>query len=401
MWKALKLKAFIKTYVLTGERLPMNWSKYQAEPKDKPNMWCPSWGVIREPLDGATVHTIFNRKLNSGGDSNLDYWSSITPEAAFFLSRQRDLDLLYLNGLTHLTDECADLLGRATGWVLSLNSLQTLSDSAAESLSRYDADGKSNFLEISLSSLKGISQAAARSLAKHNRSVLRLGLHSLPAEIATVLRDCKTEELYLDYLTEISPAAAELLGQREIQVRDDAPEATGRLSLGRVKTICPAAAAGLAHSKVGLNLGIQSISDEAMRQFSSFSGRSLSFARLDSLSENSAEVLAKLPCEISLGGLKALPESIARILVGNEHELSLVGLPEISEKSAEILADYKGESLALTGLQHLSDEAARRLVKYEGRFYIDLNFNCDWTPSSIPNSAASILAEHPTVSKRR
>ena len=55
MWKELKLKAFIKTLALTGECLPMNWSKYQAEPKDKPNVWDPEWGVIRDPLDGSTV----------------------------------------------------------------------------------------------------------------------------------------------------------------------------------------------------------------------------------------------------------------------------------------------------------------------------------------------------------
>lgn len=218
-------------------------------------------------------------------------------------------------------------------------------------------------------------------------------LHSLPAEIATALGDCKTESLYLDYLTEISPAAAESLGQRKIGVRDDRPEATGSLSLSRLKSICSAAAAGLAHSKGNLGLGVQNISDEAMRQFSSFSGNRLSFDCLESLSEKSAEVLAKLPCVISLDGLKALPESIAQILVGNgnNREMSFGGLLELSEKSAEILADYKGEWLYLNGLQYVSDEAARKLVKYEGNLCINLNSYS----VGIPNSAASILREHP------
>ena len=298
-----------------------------------------------------------------------------------------------------MTDECADLLGKATGWNLELNGLQTLSDAAAESLSSYDAEGNSHFQEIELESLKSISQAAARSLAKHNRWRLSLGLHSLPAEIATALGDCKTESLDLDYLTEISPAAAESLGQRKIQVPDDRPEATGSLSLSRLKSICSAAAAGLAHSKSDLKLGVQSISDEAMHQFSGFSGNRLFFDCLESLSEKSAEVLAKLPCGISLDGLKGLPESIARILVGNERELSFAGLPEISEKTAKILSDYKGERLWLTRLQYMSDEAARRLVKYEGDLFIDLNSIRDGIPR-IPKSAASILGEHPTVSKR-
>ena len=300
-----------------------------------------------------------------------------------------------------MTDECADLLGKATGWNLELNGLQTLSDAAAESLSSYDAEGNSHFQEIELESLKSISQAAARSLAKHNRWRLSLGLHSLPAEIATALGDCKTESLDLDYLTEISPAAAESLGQRKIGVRDDRPEATGRLSLSRLKSICSAAAAGLAHSKSDLTLGVQSISDEAMHQFSGFSGNRLFFDCLESLSEKSAEVLAKLPCGIFLGGLTALPESIAQILVGNVNNLGLnfAGLPEISEKTAKILSDYKGERLWLTRLQYMSDEAARRLVKYEGDLFIDLNSIRDGIPR-IPKSAASILGEHPTVSKR-
>ena len=110
-------------------------------------------------------------------------------------------------------------------------------------------------------------------------------------------------------------------------------------------------------------------------------------------------MLAKLPCGISLDGLKGLPESIARILVGNERELSFAGLPEISEKTAKILSDYKGERLWLTRLQYMSDEAARRLVKYEGDLFIDLNSIRDGIPR-IPKSAASILGEHPTVSKR-
>ena len=83
MWKELKLKAFIKTLALTGECLPMNWSKYQAEPKDKPNVWYPEWGVIRDPLDGATAQAIFNRT------TNLSYWSGITPEAAFLTTWRR------------------------------------------------------------------------------------------------------------------------------------------------------------------------------------------------------------------------------------------------------------------------------------------------------------------------
>ena len=170
MWKNLKLKAFIKTYVLTGEALPIDWSKYQAEPKDKPFDWEPCWGVIQEPLDAATT-----KRFVARSNGFLSYWSSITPEAAFILSKYSDKDnAIWLDGLKSLTDECADLIGSAAASGLHLSSLRTLSDSAADSLSRVDTDGNSHFEELSLDGLKSLSAAAAQSLGRITYQ-LRLG----------------------------------------------------------------------------------------------------------------------------------------------------------------------------------------------------------------------------------
>ena len=137
-------------------------------------------------------------------------------------------------------------------------------------------------------------------------------------------------------------------------------------------------------------LGVENMSDAAMSQFLSFSGNGLYLRNLESLSEKSAEVLAQLPCSVSLDGLKTLPESVARILVQNKHSLSFNGLQELSEATAKILSNYEGESLQLRGIKHMSDEVARTLVKYEG----DLR---SLSAVPIPKSAASILKEHPTV----
>lgn len=288
MWQDLKIKAAVKTYVMTG--------KFLFSSEDVPP------GCVKEPLDAATAKKILSRAEEKGPlDAKIfghwaamqyayfNYWSQISPEAAFVLSRARNIHIR-LNGLKTITDECAELLGKAKGVGLQLKGLESLSDSAAASL------GLIEFLH--LENIEYLSEAAATSLSEHAGQRLTLNLFEIPEKVAAALGHCKKKELWLNYY----------LIDSERKIHDPLE-------------LSPEAAAGISHYEGNLYLGFQRITEEAMEQLSRFAGESLHLTDLPNLTENSARLLTKLPCEVHLGGLKTLPESVARILAGNNDRI--------------------------------------------------------------------------------
>ena len=108
----------------------------------------------------------------------LSEFTELDDDAAESFSKHvGDLDL---DGLTSLSDAAAESLSRQKGNYLYLNGLPILSDAAAESLSRYDG-------ELQLSGLTSLSDAAAESLSRHEGK-LYLRLNNLPASAAEILR---------------------------------------------------------------------------------------------------------------------------------------------------------------------------------------------------------------------
>jgi hypothetical protein len=119
-----------------------------------------------EPITACLTEHIYphfpNLKHSSGGYLDEPNLTTLSDAAAESLSKHtRDL---YLGGLTTLSDAAAESLSKHRG-DLSLRGLTTLSDAAAESLSKNKGD-------IGLQSLTTLSDAAAESLSKHEKLFL-------------------------------------------------------------------------------------------------------------------------------------------------------------------------------------------------------------------------------------
>ena len=115
----------------------------------------------------------------------IEAFTAIEDEAIEVFSGER-VDLS-LNGLTSLSDAAAESLSKYKGGLLSLEGLTSLSDAAAESLSKLKVN-------LYLQGLTSLSDAAAESLSKHKGGDLYLkGLKSLSdaaAESLSKHKDC-------------------------------------------------------------------------------------------------------------------------------------------------------------------------------------------------------------------
>ena len=128
---------------------------------------------------------------------------------------------LHLSGLTTLSDAAAESLSKNKG-SLHLHSLTTLSDAAAESLSKHEG-------YLVLDCLTTLTDAAAESLSKNEG------------------------DLNLDGLTTLSDAAAESLSKHE-----------GDLNLGGLTTLSDAAAESLSKYKGSIYLSYE-LADQVAR----------------------------------------------------------------------------------------------------------------------------------------
>ncbi len=133
--------------------------------------------------------------------------------------------------LSEISDAAAEMISRYQGEQIALNTLTTLSDTAAKALSKVPGG-------LSLDGLKKLSDAAAESLSKHRGDELILsGLTELSDAAAESFSKHK-EYLSLDGLTELSDAAAESLSKHK-----------GDLSLNGLNGISDTAAISLSSYK--------------------------------------------------------------------------------------------------------------------------------------------------------
>ena len=182
-----------------------------------------------------------------------------------------DVDSVDLSEFNEIDDAAAEILSNCTDTWLSLGGLTSLSDAAAESLSKH-------IFAIELEGLTSLSDEVAESLSQHK------------------------SDLYLDGLTSLSDVAAESLKKHK-----------GYLSLGGLTSLSDVVAESLSQHESGLSLcGLTSLSDVAAESLSQHKS-DLYLDGLTSLSDVAAESLSQHESGLSLE-LDLIPASAAAFL---------------------------------------------------------------------------------------
>ena len=306
---------------------------------------------------------------------------------------------LCLDGLTTLSDEAAEALSRHTGGSLSLNGLTVISDAAAAALAQHEND-------VYLDALAALTSPALAAKVAGSSSLDKVTSISTDAARALVeaFAEANTGELYLAGLLSLSAETARELARHHgdldlfalpelcEEAADELAAHSGGLNLYAVTTLSDRAVRALAQHKGWLCLGLTSLSSEAARSLASL-GHDLTLDGLTSLSSDAARSLASLEGNLALNGLTHVSEDVAKALgqhsgmlwldgvtslsaeaaVGlsaHDGELRLNGLKSLSTAAARSLASHK-QLLALNGLETLAEDTARALSKHKGGLSLD------------------------------
>lgn len=291
-----------------------------------------------------------------------------TAEILFTLKPYRNSLELSLNGLTSLQDDVAHELRQFQGNALALDGLTGLSPVGAESISMISPTG--GHLDVSLNGLSSISDEAADYLSKVTGDLSLNGLATISFSVAESLGKFQGLNLWLDGLQDLSPGAAANLSGIE-----GADLFASRVFLGLflngLKHLSEETAANLSRINSGLWLnGLEEMSDEVAEHLSQTT-EELWLAGIKNLSDNAAASLSKKPQELHLDGLEELSTSAAQSFSAFEGVLYLNGLRRITPPALEALCNTKAD-LALDGLVHLSAEDAESLSHHQGN-WLSLN----------------------------
>ena len=310
------------------------------------------------------------------GDLLLWGLKSLSNGTAEALSKHEDL--LELGGLKSLSDGAAEILSRHKGKNLELWGLTSLSDAAAESLSKHK--GELNLIDLtSLSDSPGhVALAGKLASQKGERRLDLRELTSLSDAAAEALSKHKGE-LDLSGLTSLSDAAAGSLSKHigdisfyNLKISDELHNPKG--APGYVALALSLIRSGISFARCDYyDMGKWSLQDtpahiDLAKGISMLKG-DLELEELDYLSDAAAEILSKHKGGLSLEGLANLSDAAAESLSKHKGELSLGGLKSLSNAAAESLSKHEGE-LDLGGLKSLSNAAAESLSKHEGELYL-------------------------------
>ena len=253
---------------------------------------------------------------------------------------------------------------------------------------------RSNYLQGSILTLP-----AAELLANHHKSSgISLSLQKLPDNVAEALE--RHKGVIHITIESITPFAARCLANRKY--RKNSNWNVG-LNLNRLEAD---EAAELARTRCGLNLQLDSLSDEAARLLVEYEGESL---RIDisELSDAAAKALATFKGDLDLGELKKLSDAAAKSLSKHKGDLSigdwLDTLEKCSDAAREALSVKSGtingekpeqwaikQIMRRQDLIELSDATAEMLSRYEGdydEYAISLN-----RLTSLSDTAAKALS---------
>ena len=288
-----------------------------------------------------------------------------------------------LSDLLNLPEELAECLNWSDG-ILDCESLTSLSDEAAEFVSRYEPESDLNF-----HNLTELSDAAAESLGKYKGYSLSFdSITSLSAAAAESLGhpvDTYRENLYLNGLTSLPEAVAE--GFRHLEAE---------LHLNGLTSLSAEAAEALNGESIrSLHLdGLSSLSDEAAQNLvgTGYSGRPKPLdINLDQIPESAAKILFEGVLNQIFSNWESfarrygvLTEEIAEQFLEDDSSVHLSEFTAIEDAAAESLSGHEGD-LELDGITFLSDAAANSLSKHEGEIRVNLD--------ALPKSAAKILRD--------
>jgi hypothetical protein len=322
-----------------GPPLGRDWAVRREDLRSR-GLTQPQLGVLEACLEPSREHRIHNavELANDikGAYEALGHTPSMAEALDEVLRRDQFCSGLDLPGLTTLSVEVAEALGRWLGSFLWLDGLSTISVEATEGLLTWSEDWNDG------------------------HALSFNGITSLSREVAEVLARWKGTYLVLDGLTGISIEVAKLLAKRKrTSVLEEGPR--DLLSLNGLRTLT----VGVAETLAG------------------FEGTWLSLDGLTALSAEVADALSQWKgILLELNGLAGLTVNVAKALTiskGNHrHRLSLNGLTSLTANIAEQLASEAVDELSLNGLTSFPVDVAKKFTRWSGR-----TLKLDNLPSSV------------------
>jgi hypothetical protein len=245
---------------------------------------------------------------------------------------------------------CKDLRDLVESSVPELSNFKKIDDDAAEFLSKNWLDDGS---ELDLNGLTTLSDAAADSLSKLNGSPLQLGGISDISDAAI-----KKIALY-PVLHDFPPSIGERLAPHRpnnwLEFTDEWREL--------ISNVLP-----FYNEHVEIALGVTKLSETDAKCL--LGGKcELYLDDLTELSDAAAETISKYQGDLSFDSLTELSDAAAESLSKHQGRLYLSGLTKLSDAAAEALGKHKG-NLSLGGLTELSDAAAEALGKHQGELSV-------------------------------
>jgi mono/diheme cytochrome c family protein len=258
---------------------------------------------------------------------HLDGLTALPDEIALSIGGKDSRGNLHLNGLKSLNPIAAKAICQREG-DLYLNGLTTISNESLRALAEHQAPGIARPI-VYLQGLTAISDDGAAILAAWPKwSGEFPALATLTEEVAKALAASRRWDGKLPAVKTISVESAQALAQRN-----------GNLALDGLTTLTDDVAAALAKQRGGtLSLnGLTSLSDKAIAALAQYEGR-LSLGGLTTLSSGAAQSLAGYGGDwLLLDGLKTLDDAAATALAQRKGVVSLLGLKSASDDSLDAL----------------------------------------------------------------
>ena len=258
---------------------------------------------------------------------NLDGLTALPDDIALAIGGKDSRGNLYLNGLIALTPVAAKAICQREG-DLYLDGLTTIPDDTLKSLAEHKSPGYARPV-VYLKGLTKLSDDGAVILAAWPKWSGELpALTAISKKTAAVLASSQNWDGKLPAVKTLAPEVAQALAPRK-----------GNLSLDGLTELSDEAAAALAEHRGGaLSLnGLKNLSDTTAAALARHDGR-LSLTGLTILSDGAAGALAKHPGDwLILDGLTTLTELAAKALAQHPGVVSLNGLTAIAPETLKAL----------------------------------------------------------------
>ncbi|MCE9568023.1 MAG: DUF1588 domain-containing protein [Planctomycetes bacterium] len=291
-------------------------------------------GKLGGNLPGLTSLTVESAKAIAGPvpgqfhrTLNLDGLTALPDDIALAIGGKDSRGNLYLNGLTSLTPAAAKAICQREG-DLYLDGLTTIPDDTLKAITEHKSPGYARPI-VFLKGLTKLSDDGAVILAAWPKWCGELpALSMLSEKTAVALASSRNWDGKLPAVKQLSAEVAKAHAKRR-----------GNLSLDGLAELSDAAANALAEHRDGtLSLnGLKNLSDKAAAALARHDGR-LSLNGLTTLSDGAAGALAQHPGDwLILDGLTTLTDSAAKALAQHRGVVSLNGLTALAPETLKTL----------------------------------------------------------------